>query len=106
MSTATEETTTMAQTEIHELPLSELKIDPANVRTGDTKADPAFVASIREKDIIVPLTVRQNGSGYLVTDGGKRLTPNLLPATPRPPCRRRARPPGPSGVSSSTIMDR
>lgn len=63
----------MAQTQIHELPLSELKIDPANVRSGDNKPDPAFVASIREKDIIVPLTVRQNGSGYLVTDGGKRL---------------------------------
>jgi ParB family chromosome partitioning protein len=63
----------MAQTEIHQLPLSELKIDPANVRTGDLKADPAFIASIREKDIIVPLTVRKNGDGYLVTDGGKRL---------------------------------
>lgn len=63
----------MTPTLIHELPLSELKIDPANVRAGDHAPDPAFVASIREKDIIVPLTVRQNGSGYLVTDGGKRL---------------------------------
>lgn len=64
----------MTTASIHELPLSALKIDPANVRTGDEKPDPAFVASIREKDIIVPLTVRENGTGYLVTDGGKRLS--------------------------------
>ncbi len=63
----------MALSDIHELPLSELKIDPANVRSGDQKPDPAFIASIREKDLIIPLTVRKNGSGYLVTDGGKRL---------------------------------
>jgi ParB family chromosome partitioning protein len=53
--------------------LSELKIDPANVRKTDTAPDESFIASIRAKGVISPLTVRKNGAGYLVTDGGKRL---------------------------------
>lgn len=53
--------------------LSELKIDPANVRKTDTAPDEGFIASIRAKGLISPLTVRKNGDKYLVTDGGKRL---------------------------------
>lgn len=56
-----------------EVPLSQLKIDPANVRRTDVKPSDQFVASIREEGILEPLTVRQNGAGWLVTNGGKRL---------------------------------
>jgi ParB family chromosome partitioning protein len=59
------------QTQI-EVQLSKLKIDPANVR-GEGELEPSFLASIATKGIIQPLTVRKNGEGYLVTDGGKRL---------------------------------
>lgn len=77
----------MSTMHIHELPLSELKIDPANVRASDKEPDAAFIASIREKDIIVPLTVRQNSSanrnittrGYLVTD--PQPFPQPIPAS-------------------------
>jgi len=55
-----------------EVPLSQLKIDPANVRHDGTP-DPSFIASISAKGIIVPLIARKNGDGYLVTAGGKRL---------------------------------
>lgn len=55
-----------------EVALSNLKIDPANVR-GEGELEPSFLASIAEKGVIQPLTVRKNGDGYLVTDGGKRL---------------------------------
>lgn len=56
-----------------EVPLSQLKIDPANVRKTDVKPSDQFIASIREEGILEPLTVRKNGAGWLVTNGGKRL---------------------------------
>ena len=57
------------------LPLSALRIDDkSNVRKiGRGIADQAFVASIRTLGIQMPLIVRQNGTGYVVADGGKRL---------------------------------
>lgn len=59
--------------------LSELKIDPANVRQTDKAPDEGLLSSLREKGLLVPLTVRKNGDGYLVTDGGMRLAAlNLL----------------------------
>lgn len=55
--------------------LSTLSIDPMNVRKSDREADPAFVANVRAKGIIEPLVVRQSkNNGYLVTNGGKRLS--------------------------------
>lgn len=59
--------------QILEAKLSDLKIDPANVRQTDKAPDEGLLASIREKGLLVPLTVRKNGTGYLVTDGGMRL---------------------------------
>ncbi len=56
-----------------EVSISQLKIDPANVRKTDTAPTEQFVASIREQGVLEPLTVRPNGNGYLVTNGGKRL---------------------------------
>jgi ParB family transcriptional regulator, chromosome partitioning protein len=56
-----------------EAKLMELKIDPANVRQTDKAPDEGLLASIREKGLLIPLTVRKNGAGYLVTDGGMRL---------------------------------
>jgi ParB family chromosome partitioning protein len=54
---------------IHNLKLDE----KVNVRKTDTGAEAAFLANIEQKGILVPLTVRPNGSGYLVINGGKRL---------------------------------
>jgi ParB family chromosome partitioning protein len=59
--------------QIIEAKLSDLKIDPSNVRQTDKAPDEGLLASIREKGLLVPLTVRKNGAGYLVTDGGMRL---------------------------------
>lgn len=59
--------------QIIEAKLHDLKIDPANVRQTDKAPDEGLLASIRAKGLIVPLTVRKNGAGYYVTDGGKRL---------------------------------
>ena len=59
--------------QIIEAKLSDLKIDPANVRQTDKAPDEGLLASIRAKGLIVPLAVRKNGEGYYVTDGGKRL---------------------------------
>ena len=56
-----------------EVPLSQLKSDPANVRKTDLEPTKGFVASIREQGVLEALTVRPNGEGYLVTNGGKRL---------------------------------
>lgn len=54
--------------------IDKLKLDEkANVRKTGTGADKAFIANIEAKGILVPLTVRPNGNGYLVTNGGKRL---------------------------------
>jgi ParB family chromosome partitioning protein len=53
--------------------LSELKIDPANVRQTDKVPDESLLSSLREKGLLIPLTVRKNGEGYFVTDGGMRL---------------------------------
>jgi ParB family chromosome partitioning protein len=59
--------------QIIEARLMDLKIDPSNVRQTDKAPDEGLLASIRAKGLIVPLTVRKNGAGYYVTDGGKRL---------------------------------
>lgn len=59
--------------QIIEAKLSDLKIDPANVRHMDVAPDQSLLASLRSKGVLVPLTVRKNGAGYFVTDGGKRL---------------------------------
>jgi ParB family chromosome partitioning protein len=59
--------------QIIEAKLFDLKIDPANVRQTEKAPDEGLLASIRAKGLIVPLTVRKNGEGYYVTDGGKRL---------------------------------
>jgi ParB family chromosome partitioning protein len=57
------------------LPLCNLAIDEvANVRRTGRGVEPIFVASIRAKGIIEPLTVRPNGKGYKVVNGGKRLS--------------------------------
>lgn len=53
--------------------LMELKIDPANVRQTGKVPDESLVSSLREKGLLVPLTVRREGESYLVTDGGMRL---------------------------------
>lgn len=59
---------------ITHVPLSSLSIDErANVRKTGRGAEPRFVGSIRAKGIIDPLTVRPNGNGYKVVNGGKRL---------------------------------
>jgi len=56
------------------LPLSGLRLDTkGNVRKIGRGASPAFIASIRTMGVKQPLLVRPNGSGHLVTDGGKRL---------------------------------
>ncbi len=62
-------------TEPTHVPLSHLSIAEINVRKTDRGADPALVASIKAKGVIVPLTVRPNlfeDGFYTVTDGGKR----------------------------------
>lgn len=59
--------------QILEAKLNDLKIDPANVRQTDRAPDEGLLASIRAKGLIAPLTVRKNGAGYFVIDGGKRL---------------------------------
>jgi ParB family chromosome partitioning protein len=56
------------------IPLAQLRVDEkANVRKIGRGADPAFVGSVAQHGIMVPLMVRPNGSGYVVIDGGKRL---------------------------------
>ena len=55
------------------VPLSSLKVDPANVRQIGAGADPELKASIAALGILVPLVVRPNGDGYMVIDGGRRL---------------------------------
>lgn len=61
-------------THVSHVPLSALSIDErANVRKTGRGAEPHFVGSIRAKGVIEPLTVRPNGKGYKVVNGGKRL---------------------------------
>lgn len=55
------------------LPLSGLRLDPANVRKIGRGVSPAFLANIKAMGVKQPLLVRPNGNGHLVTDGGKRL---------------------------------
>jgi ParB family chromosome partitioning protein len=60
------------QTQI-EIPLSKLKLDPANVRKTDTAPTEQFISSLREQGVLEALIVRKNGAGFYVTNGGKRL---------------------------------
>lgn len=56
------------------LPLSELRIDEkSNVRKIGRGAGVDMIASIKALGIQMPLIVRKNGKGYVVTDGGKRF---------------------------------
>jgi ParB family chromosome partitioning protein len=55
------------------VPLSQLAIASINVRKTNSGAEPKFAASIRAKGVIEPLTVRKNGNGYTITNGGKRF---------------------------------
>lgn len=54
-------------------PLSMLSIAEINVRKTKTGAEPKMAASIRAKGVIEPLTVRQTGEGFTITNGGKRF---------------------------------
>jgi len=60
-------------TSVSHVPLSQLSIDPINVRKTDVEPSPAFVMNVRAIGIKIPLLVRLNGEGYKVADGGKRL---------------------------------
>ncbi len=55
------------------VPIAQLRIDDSNVRKTGRGAEKSFLGSIRAKGILQPLMVRPNGTGYLVTNGGKRL---------------------------------
>lgn len=56
------------------LPLSALRLDEkGNVRRQGRGADPVMMASIKAIGLRVPLSVRKNGNGYVVVDGGQRL---------------------------------
>lgn len=64
----------MTAINITTLPLSQLRIDEkANVRKIGRGAEASFIASIKALGVKQPLIVRPNGSGHVVTDGGKRL---------------------------------
>lgn len=55
--------------------LSELSIDPANVRKTGRGEEPKFAASIRARGVIEPLIVRASpDKGYLIVNGGERFT--------------------------------
>jgi ParB family chromosome partitioning protein len=57
--------------------VSLLTTHPGNVRT-DLDLDPAFVASIREVGLLVPLRIAPNGDGtYRVIDGHRRLAAGI-----------------------------
>lgn len=56
------------------LPLSALRLDEkANVRIQGRGVDPILKASIKAIGLRVPLSVRKNGKGFIVIDGGQRL---------------------------------
>jgi ParB family chromosome partitioning protein len=62
-------------TESKTVKLSELTIDPSNVRKTGRGEEPMFAASIRARGVIEPLIVRQNPKGgYLIVNGGERFT--------------------------------
>ncbi|MCA9173780.1 MAG: ParB N-terminal domain-containing protein, partial [Planctomycetales bacterium] len=55
-----------------DIPLSQLKLSPTNVRTdpGDVRT---LARSIQSIGLINPLAVTENGRGWLVEAGGRRL---------------------------------
>jgi ParB family chromosome partitioning protein len=57
------------------VPLSQLAIDPANIRHAGAGAEPVYIATIEQHGVIEPLIVRPETTGvhYLVMQGGKRL---------------------------------
>ena len=72
--------------------LSDLSIDPANVRKTGRGKEPKFAASIRVRGVLEPLIVRSDpkGDGYLIINGGERFT--ALQYGPRRACRYGGRP--------------
>lgn len=61
-------------TQVNSLPLSALKVDPANVRKHSDVAIDEMVAMIRARGIIQSLRVRPNHDGsFMVTAGGRRF---------------------------------
>ena len=67
--------TTKAPITADKAKLSNLILDPVNVRKTDRGGKPNFAASIHKRGVIQPLTVRRDvkSSLLLVTDGGERL---------------------------------
>lgn len=62
-------------TEAKTVKLSELSIDPINVRKTARGGEPKFAASIRKRGVLEPLVVRPNPKGgYLIVNGGERYT--------------------------------
>lgn len=68
-------TATTSPTSSEVVKLSQLIIDPVNVRKTNRGGEPRFARSIAKRGVIQPLTVRRDvKSGFLlVTDGGERL---------------------------------
>lgn len=54
--------------------LSDLSIDPANVRKTGRGEQPKFAASIQKRGVIEPLIVRATPNGYVIVNGGERFT--------------------------------
>lgn len=52
--------------------LSQLSIDAVNVRKANRGAEPIFTGSVRKRGVIQKLLVRQKGTAFSITDGGKR----------------------------------
>ena len=65
---------TIDNMEVQYVPLASLRIDGVNVRHhGRSEVDPILKASIKAHGLRVPLSVRKDGSGYVVFAGGRRL---------------------------------
>ena len=64
------------KTESATVKLSELTIDPSNVRKTGRGEEPKFAASIRARGVLEPLLVRKSPKGdtYLIVNGGERFT--------------------------------
>lgn len=68
-------TATASPTSSEVAKLSQLTIDPTNVRKTNRGGEPKFASSIAKRGVLQPFTVRRDvKSGFLlVTDGGERL---------------------------------
>ena len=78
---------TLKENEVKQLPLTALQLDPENIRkTFDPESLKGLAADIKLRGVEQPITVTQNGKGYVIKHGARRFMAAQLAKLKTVPC--------------------